>query len=115
VVAQDHVLGPAQMLLQTRLLVLAQGNGLVVVVGQTAEDEQRLLGSRQYAVLLRRGADACRRMGMQDAARIVTYLMHGAVDGEPGRVDLVCRLLLEKKKMSCMKNARGAGPIGSLT
>ena len=87
-VGQDHEVLVAQVRLQPRFLVMIQRHAFIAVVGQAGEDEQRLLRQGQQALLLRRHGDARRGVNVQHAADIVAHLVHGAVNGVTGRVDV---------------------------
>ncbi|MNT08245.1 hypothetical protein D3C72_1429810 [compost metagenome] len=61
------------------------------MVGQPGQREHRLLRNRQQARLLRRDGDAVRGMRVHHAADFGARLVHGAVDDEAGRVDVIRR------------------------
>jgi hypothetical protein len=86
-IAQHQVVLLAQVRDQTRLLVIAQGDALVVVVSQVLQNENGLLREGQNAILLRRHGDAVQGVGVQYALDIVTRAVNGAVNGEARRID----------------------------
>ncbi|SPA30435.1 hypothetical protein CBM2637_B100267 [Cupriavidus taiwanensis] len=92
VVAQDHLLAAAQVGHQPRFLVLAQRHAFIVVIGEPAQREHRLLRDRQQPLLLRGHGDAVRGMRVHHAADFGPRLVHGAVDDEAGRVDVIRRV-----------------------
>ena len=86
VVAQNQVIGFAQIGLQTRLLGSVEGDAFVVVVGQRRQNEGGLLAERQQTALLCADGDAGARVRVQHTTRIFTHLMHAAVNRETSRV-----------------------------
>ncbi len=88
-VTQDHEVGVAQVGLQARFFIVAQGHAFVVVVGQAGQREQALLRQGQQTFLLGGHGDAGGGVGVHDAGGIVAHRVDGAVDGETGRVDVV--------------------------
>jgi CRP/FNR family cyclic AMP-dependent transcriptional regulator len=92
VVAQHQVVLVPQVAHQARLLVVAQRNAFVVVVGQAGQHEDRMLRQRQHAGLLCRHGDAVDRMRVQHAGCVVPRRVNGAVNREAGRVDRERRL-----------------------
>lgn len=89
VVGQDQEVAGPQVGLQAGLFLMVQGDALVGVVGQAGEHEQRLLRQRQQALLLAGHRDPRGGMGVQHALDVVANLVHRAMDGVAGRVDLV--------------------------
>ena len=81
-----------QVRLQPYLLLFIQRHAFVVVIGQAAQHEQRLLGDRQNAVLLAGHAHSRRGVGVQYTTGIMAHLMHRAMDGETRRVDFIGRV-----------------------
>jgi hypothetical protein len=76
VVAQHQEVGGAQVGLQARLLVVAQGHAFVVVVRQRGQHEGRLLADGQHAALLRADGHAGARVRVQHAAGVGARLVH---------------------------------------
>ena len=91
-VAQHEEIRRAEVGLQARLFIVAQGDAFVVVVAQRSQHEGRLLRDRQYAGLLRADRNAGAGVRVQDATGVLARGMDGAVDDEAGLVDLVRRL-----------------------
>jgi len=79
----------AQIGHQSRLLVIAERDALVIVVGQTRQHDHRLLRDGKQAVLLGRNGDAVLRMHVNDAGGIFARGVNGTVDREAGRIDRI--------------------------
>ena len=89
VVAQHQEALVAQVAHEARPLVVVERHALVVVVGERGEHEDRVLRQGEQALGLRGDGDAVDAVHVQHALRVRARGVHGAVDGEPGRVDLV--------------------------
>ena len=85
-VAQDHRAVAAELGDEPRLLLGAEGEALVIVVGDVAPEAHRMLRQRQQAGLQRGHRDAGVGVQVDHAVGIGPGAMHRAVDGEAARV-----------------------------
>src|SRR6185437_2155888 len=88
VVAQHEVVVRAEVAHEARLLLGIQRHALVVVVREVREREERLLREGKQSRLLARHGDALDGVQVHHALRVVARLVHRAVDGEAGRIDV---------------------------
>jgi hypothetical protein len=92
VVAQEQHVVLAEIARDRLALAEVGGDALVGVVGGAGDHRQRVLRDRQQPALLRRHADARLRMRVHAAGDIRPRHVHGAMDDEAGRIDLVVRV-----------------------
>ncbi len=95
VAAQDHRLVVAQVVDQACALVEVERRALIVVIGNPVVEAHRVLGDEQEPALHRRQRHAGIRMGVHDARDLGPRAVHGAVDREPGGVDLVGAVVVD--------------------
>ena len=92
VIAQQHVVLVAEVLLQARALVMVERDAFIVVIGEIVGDELRGLVQRQQAFHAARHRGAVGRVQMEHAAGVLAHLVDRRMDGEAGRVDAVIAL-----------------------
>ena len=92
VIAQQHVVLVAEVLLQARALIMIERDAFIVVIGEIVGDEMRGLVQRQQAFHAARDRGAVGRVQMKHAAGILAHFMDRRMDGEAGRVDAVVAL-----------------------
>ena len=89
VIAQQHVVLAAEVLLQARALLMVERDALIVVIGEIVGDELRGLVQWQQALAAARHRGAIRRVQMEYAAGVLAHPVDRRMDGEAGRVDAV--------------------------
>ena len=92
-VAQDHVFAITQIRFQTVTLIIMHRQAFVVVVSQGTQQQRRLLRDRQEPLFLRTHRNTCARMRVQNAHRIMTRFMDGAVNHKAGVVHIKRRFI----------------------
>ena len=92
VIAQQHVVLAAEILLQARALVMIERDAFIVVIGEIVGDELRGLVHRQQALHAARHRGAVGRVQMKHAAGVLAHFVDRRMDGEAGRVDAVVAL-----------------------
>ena len=92
VIAQQHVVLAAEILLQARALVMIERYAFVVVIGEIVGDELRGLVHRQQALHAACHRGAVRRVQVEHAAGVLAHFVDRRMDGEAGRVDAVVAL-----------------------
>ena len=87
VIAQNHDELVAEVGDQALALVEIERDALVVMVGEAIGELHRPLIERQQSLLLTGHRDAGDGVGVQHADRVGPRRVHGAVNGEAGRID----------------------------
>ena len=92
VIAQQHVVLVAEVLLQPRAFVMVQRHAFIVVIGEVVGDELCGLVHRQQAFHAARDRSAVRRVQVKHATGVLAHLVDRRMDGEARRVDAVFAL-----------------------
>jgi hypothetical protein len=91
VIAQHHNVAVTEIGEEAGAFIGVSPCALIVVVGDIADDLQRMLVERQQPVLLHRHGAACDRVGVEDARHFQPGPMHGAGYRKAGAIDLAFR------------------------
>ena len=86
-IAQNHHELVAEIGDQPLALIQIERDAFVVMIGEAIGELHRPLIERQQSLLLAGHRDAGDGVGVQHARRIRSRRVHGAVNGEAGRVD----------------------------